>query len=215
MKKLLALAIASLLFVSASYAQLTHTANGTVDQNATNIIKKASAKMSGTVSFSVTVVNYDANKKETFRQKADVLYNAPRYRVKAGSVEIYCDGKSVWQVNKSAKEVVVTPIADSDDDLTNPARLLANYSKNYRAKFIREEENGTSIVDLQPNKGRSYHKIRIYIDKNGQLKKLEQHNYDSSRSEYTVSNFKNVSASDSDFVFDTKANPGIEVIDMR
>ncbi len=215
MKKLLALAIASLLFVSASYAQLTHTANGTVDQNATNIIKKASAKMSGTVSFSVTVVNYDANKKETFRQKADVLYNAPRYRVKAGSVEIYCDGKSVWQVNKSAKEVVVTPIADSDDDLTNPARLLANYSKNYRAKFIREEENGTSIVDLQPNKGRSYHKIRIYIDKNGQLKKLEQHNYDSSRSEYTVSNFKNVSAPDADFVFDTKANPGIEVIDMR
>lgn len=215
MKKLLALAIASLLFVSASYAQLTHTANGTVDQNATNIIKKASAKMSGTVSFSVTVVNYDANKKETFRQKADVLYNAPRYRVKAGSVEIYCDGKSIWQVNKSAKEVVVTPIADSDDDLTNPARLLANYSKNYRAKFIREEENGTSIIDLQPNKGRSYHKIRIYIDKNGQLKKLEQHNYDSSRSEYTVSNFKNVSASDADFVFDTKANSGIEVIDMR
>lgn len=215
MKKLVAILFTALLCASASYAQLTHTANGTVDQNATTIIKKASAKMSGTVSFTVTVVNYDANKKETFRQKADVLYNAPRYRVKAGSVEIYCDGKSVWQVNKSAKEVVVTPIADSDDDLTNPARLLANYSKNYRAKFIREEENGTSIIDLQPNKGRSYHKIRIYVDKNGQLKKLEQHNYDSSRSEYTVSNFKNATAADADFVYDTKANSGIEVIDMR
>ena len=139
MKKIFALTVAFLLFLAAANAQLTHTANGTIDVNATNIIKKASAKMSGTVSFTVTVVNYDANKKETFRQKADVLYNAPRYRVKAGTLEIYCDGKSVWQVNKSAKEVVVSPIADSDDDLTNPARLLANYSKNYRAKFIREE----------------------------------------------------------------------------
>lgn len=215
MKKTLSIIIIALVFMSASYAQLTHTANGTVDVNAANIIKKASAKMSGTVAFTVTVVNYDANKKETFRQKADVLYNAPRYRVKAGSLEIYCDGKSVWQVNKQAKEVVVSPIADSDDDLTNPARLLANYSKNYRAKFIREEKDGTSIIDLQPNKGRSYHKVRLYIDKNGQLKKLEQHNYDSSRSEYKVTNFKQATASDSDFVFDAKANPGIEVIDMR
>lgn len=215
MKKTLSIIIIVLVFMSASYAQLTHTANGTVDVNAANIIKKASAKMSGTVAFTVTVVNYDANKKETFRQNADILYNAPRYRVKAGSLEIYCDGKSVWQVNKQAKEVVVSPIADSDDDLTNPARLLANYSKNYRAKFIREEKDGTSVIDLQPNKGRSYHKVRLYIDKSGQLKKLEQHNYDSSRSEYKVSNFKQATASDSDFVFDAKANPGIEVIDMR
>lgn len=215
MKKIFALTVAFLLFLAAANAQLTHTANGTIDVNATNIIKKASAKMSGTVSFTVTVVNYDANKKETFRQKADVLYNAPRYRVKAGTLEIYCDGKFVWQVNKSAKEVVVSPIADSDDDLTNPARLLANYSKNYRAKFIREEKDGTAIIDLQPNKGRSYHKVRIYIDKNGQLKKLEQHNYDSSRSEYTVSNFKNATASDGDFTFDSAANSSYELIDMR
>jgi outer membrane lipoprotein-sorting protein len=215
MKKIFALTVAFLLFLAAANAQLTHTANGTIDVNATNIIKKASAKMSGTVSFTVTVVNYDANKKETFRQKADVLYNAPRYRVKAGTLEIYCDGKSVWQVNKSAKEVVVSPIADSDDDLTNPARLLANYSKNYRAKFIREEKDGTAIIDLQPNQGRSYHKVRIDIDKNGQLKKLEQHNYDSSRSEYTVSNFKNATASDGDFTFDSAANSSYELIDMR
>jgi hypothetical protein len=92
---------------------------------------------------------------------------------------------------------------------------LANYSKNYRAKFIREEKDGTAIIDLQPNKGRSYHKVRIYIDKNGQLKKLEQHNYDSSRSEYTVSNFKSATASDGDFTFDSAANSSYELIDMR
>lgn len=202
-------------FLPFGNAQLTHTGDGVIDQAAADLIKKAAAKMSGTVSFTVTVVGHDSERRETFRQSADVLYKAPRYRVLAGSLEIYCDGKSVWQLNKMAKEVVVTPLADSDDDLTNPARLLANYSKHFRAKFIREEDDGTAIVDLQPNKTRSYHKVRLYIDKNGNLSKLEQHNYDASRSEYVVGNFKKASAADADFAYNPQEHAGIEIIDMR
>lgn len=215
MKKTLIFIVVLLSMMSLS-AQLTHTEKGAVDQTAASIIKKASAKMSGTVSFTVTVVNYDSDKKESFRQKVDILYNAPRYRVKAGGLEIYCDGKAVWQYNKPNKEVVVSLMTDSDDDITNPARLLANYSKSYRAKFIREESDGTAIIDLQPFKARSFHKIRLFVvAKTGVLKKLEQHNFDSSRGEYTLSNFKNTKATDADFTFSTKVHPGVEVVDMR
>lgn len=215
MKRTVALLIAILLGIQLS-AQITHTDKGVVDQTANTLLKKAAAKMSGTVSFSVTVVNLDADKKETFRHKVDILYNAPRYRVKTSDLEIYCNGKAVWQLNKPNKEVVITPMTDSDDDITNPARLLSNYSKSFRAKFIREESDGTAIVDLQPMKARSYHKIRLYINsKTGLLKKMEQHNFDSSRGVYTLSNFKNTKATDADFTFNTKANPGVEVVDMR
>ena len=215
MKRTVALLIAILLGIQLS-AQITHTDKGAVDQTANNLLKKAAAKMSGTVSFSVTVVNLDADKKETFRHKVDILYNAPRYRVKTSDLEIYCNGKAVWQLNKPNKEVVITPMTDSDDDITNPARLLSNYSKSFRAKFIREESDGTAIVDLQPMKARSYHKIRLFINsKTGLLKKMEQHNFDSSRGVYTLSNFKNTKATDADFTFNTKANPGVEVVDMR
>jgi outer membrane lipoprotein-sorting protein len=215
MKRTVALLIAILLGIQLS-AQITHTDKGAVDQTANTLLKKAAAKMSGTVSFSVTVVNLDADKKETFRHKVDILYNAPRYRVKTSDLEIYCNGKAVWQLNKPNKEVVITPMTDSDDDITNPARLLSNYSKSFRAKFIREESDGTAIVDLQPMKARSYHKIRLYINsKTGMLKKMEQHNFDSSRGVYTLSNFKNTKATDADFTFNTKANPGVEVVDMR
>jgi len=194
--------------------QITHTPQGDMDKRANELIKKASNKMSGTVSFTVTLVNYDSNKKETHREKAEILYNSPRYRMTAGQIEVYCDGKTVWQLNKEANEVMVTNMTDSDDDLTNPAKLLANYSKNYRAKFIREENDGAAIVDLQPKKARSYHKIRIFINaKTGALKKLEQHNYDSSRCEYLLSNFKNTKADDAAFAYQSK--PGVEVIDMR
>lgn len=215
MKRTVALLIAILLGIQLS-AQITHTDKGAVDQTANTLLKKAAAKMSGTVSFSVTVVNLDADKKETFRHKVDILYNAPRYRVKTSNLEIYCNGKAVWQLNKPNKEVVITPMTDSDDDITNPARLLSNYSKSFRAKFIREESDGTAIVDLQPMKARSYHKIRLFINsKTGLLKKMEQHNFDSSRGVYTLSNFKNTKATDADFTFNTKANPGVEVVDMR
>lgn len=215
MKRTVALLIAILLGIQLS-AQITHTDKGAVDQTANILLKKAAAKMSGTVSFSVTVVNLDADKKETFRHKVDILYNAPRYRVKTSDLEIYCNGKAVWQLNKPNKEVVITPMTDSDDDITNPARLLSNYSKSFRAKFIREESDGTAIVDLQPMKARSYHKIRLFINsKTGLLKKMEQHNFDSSRGVYTLSNFKNTKATDADFTFNTKANPGVEVVDMR
>ena len=215
MKRTVALLIAILLGIQLS-AQITHTDKGAVDQTANTLLKKAAAKMSGTVSFSVTVVNLDADKKETFRHKVDILYNAPRYRVKTSDLEIYCNGKAVWQLNKPNKEVVITPMTDSDDDITNPARLLSNYSKSFRAKFIREESDGTAIVDLQPMKARSYHKIRLFINsKTGLLKTMEQHNFDSSRGVYTLSNFKNTKATDADFTFNTKANPGVEVVDMR
>ena len=215
MKRTVALLIAILLGIQLS-AQITHTDKGAVDQTANTLLKKAAAKMSGTVSFSVTVVNLDADKKETFRHKVDILYNAPRYRVKTSDLEIYCNGKAVWQLNKPNKEVVITPMTDSDDDITNPARLLSNYSKSFRAKFIREESDGTAIVDLQPMKARSYHKIRLFINsKTGLLQKMEQHNFDSSRGVYTLSNFKNTKATDADFTFNTKANPGVEVVDMR
>lgn len=214
--KRIAIFVVLVLSAVGCMAQLTHTAKGSVDKQAGDILKKAAAKMSGTVSFTVTVVNRDANKKETMRQKAEVLYNSPRYRMKSGDLEIYCDGKSVWNYNKPTNEVVVSPMTTTDDDLTNPANLLKNYSKSFRAKLIRIEDDGTAIIDLQPNKSRAYHKVRLFINtKTYLLKKLEQHNYDSSRGEFTVSNFKNTQASDANFTFDAQSHPNVEVVDMR
>ena len=214
MKKLIFI-IMALVVMPSSFAQLTHTADGgTIDENANKILKSVADKWAkASFKFNVTVVNLDANKKETFRQKAAITYKAPCYIVKAGDIEIYCDGKTVWQVNKPAKEVVVNNMTESDDDLTNPAAMLANYQKNYRAKYIREE-NGTAIIDLQPKKSRPYHKLRLFIDTaNNRLKKIEQHNFDSSRGEYTFSNYTLVKISINAFAY--TAPEGYEVVDMR
>ena len=202
-----------------STAQITHTSRGDIDENAAKVLKKASSlfEKNSAVSFSVTMINRNSQKKETNRTKADILYNRGKYRVTSGEQTLYCDGQNVWQWDKSASEVTVNTLAPSSDDLMNPANLLANYAKNFKTKFIRLEDDGTAVIDLTPYKSKSYYKIRMLINsKNGIIKQMEIHNYDSSEGIYQVSGFKSgVKSADKDFIFDSANNKGVEIIDMR
>lgn len=204
--------------VFSATAQITHTAKGDIDENANKVLKKASSVFEkSAVSFTVTMINRDSQKKETARQKAEVLYSKGRYRVTSSGQTLYCDGKSVWQWDRQTNEVTVNHLAQSSDDLMNPAGLLANHSKSFKAKFIRQEDDGTAVIDLTPFKSKSYYKIRMLINsKNGYIKQMEIHNYDSSEGIYQVSAVKTgAKCTDKDFVFDAAANKGVEVIDMR
>ena len=107
-------------------------------------------------------------------------------------------------------------MADDDIDLLNPGRLLAGYGKSFKAKYIRTDDDGTAIVDLQPRSTRSYHKIRLYIkEDDGLLRRMEVHKYDSSRENYDIIDFKRASNAASQFTFDAAKHPDVEVIDMR
>lgn len=199
-------------------AQITHTSNGDIDQNAAKVLKQAVGKLNAApVSFNVTLISKNSKKKEVSRQKAQVLFNKGKYRVQADDHTFYCNGSNVWHWDKSTNECVLNKMTEDDDDLMNPAALLSHYSTNYKAKYIRIENDGTAVIDLTPKKGRSFYKIRVLIDtNNGLLKSMTMHNYDSSCAEYQVSEFKSgVTATDADFVFPAAKNPKVEVIDMR
>jgi chaperone LolA len=201
---------------SISQAQITHSNQGQVDKTAAAVIKKAAAKFNGNVGFGVTATVLDGQQKQTLKQSAQVLYCKGHYRVTVADQEIICDGTTVWQWNKSAKEVVVNNMSSDDMNLFNPALLLANYDKNFRAKYIRTDDDGTAVVDLQPRSARSFHKIRLFIvEKSGLLRRMEVHKFDSGREVYIISNFKNAGTPASQFTFDATKHPGVEVIDMR
>lgn len=215
MKRILLLMLAAAFAVPA-FSQITHTAQGTVDKNADETLKKALQKLeSSGVSFNVTMTNRDSNKKATAKQTAEVLYKQGKYRVTFGDNVIYCDGSATWHWNKESNEVVVNKMSDAEDDLMNPAALLANYSKNFKAKFIRKESNGDAVIDLTPKKAKSYYKIRIIIGSNSIIKRMEMHNYDSSSAEYEVSKFATAKTPSNAFTFPKDENPKAEIIDMR
>lgn len=200
--------------VAGAQAQISHTEQGAVDQMADALLKRAAAQF-GNVSFKVTASMLDAQKKETLRQTAQVLYCKGCYRVSVADQEVICDGKTVWQWNKTAREVAVTNMGTDDVDLMNPARLLKNYDKSFRAKYIRTDD-GVALVDLQPRSARSFHKIRLFMnEKSGQLQRMEVHKYDSSREVYEITEFKRASTPASKFTFDPSQHAGVEIIDMR
>lgn len=219
MRKIVALLMvaATIVFAPlAGRAQITHASQGRLDENATEVLKKAAARFDKNVSFTVTMTVLDSKKVEKARQSAQVRYNKGKYRLTLPDQELISDGTTVWHWNKTAKEVTVSGMADDDIDLLNPGRLLAGYGKSFKAKYIRTDDDGTAIVDLQPRSTRSYHKIRLYIkEDDGLLRRMEVHKYDSSRENYDIIDFKRASNAASQFTFDAAKHPDVEVIDMR
>ena len=215
MKRVIVLLIMMVPLLTAT-AQITHDARGSHDGTADEILKKAAARFDKSVGFTATVTMTDGSGRQTMQQSARVVYSKGRYRIEAGDQELLSDGKTVWQWNKSTREVMVTAAEGSEDNLLNPAQLLAHWDKQFRAKYIRTEPDGTAVIDLQPRSAHNYHKIRLMVvEKSGLLRRMEVHRFDSGREVYEISGFKNVSATDSQFVFDEKKHTGVEIIDMR
>ena len=197
-------------------AQITHNSLGQLDQNATDILKKASARFQQNVAFNVTATILDGNKKQLAKQTAQVRYNKGKYHLIMEGQELISDGSVVWQWNKQANEVAINNLSSDDIDLLNPGRLLENYQRSFKAKYIRTDDDGTAVIDLTPRSTRSYHKIRLFIkEDDGLLRRIEVQKYDSGREIYDISDFKRASNAASQFTFDPAKHPGVEVIDMR
>ena len=203
-------------FFNLAQAQITHASQGQLDQNATEALKKASARFQQNVSFNVTATILDGNKKQLAKQSAQVRYHKGKYHLVIEGQELISDGNVVWQWNKQANEVTVSNLSTDDIDLLNPGRLLENYQKNFKAKYIRTDEDGTAVIDLTPRSARSYHKIRLFVkEDDGLLRRIEVQKYDSGREIYDISDFKRAANAASQFTFDPAKHPGVEVIDMR
>lgn len=216
MKRITSIILLLIVAMLPAMAQITHDRQGQHDATAAAILKKAAARFDQNVSFTVAATMFDANKKQTGSQRAQVLYNRGKYRLTLDDQVVICDGTTLWHWNKTAREVMINNLGTDDIDLLNPGRLLAGYERSFRAKYIRTEEDGTAVVDLQPRSSRSFHKIRLLIDeKSGLLKRMEVHKYDSSREVYDVSAFKRANTPAAQFTFDAKQHAGIEIIDMR
>lgn len=207
--------VASLISIfNSATAQITHNSQGRLDENATAALEKCAKKLKS-VSGTVTLTVLDSQKKTVAKQTAEVKYSSGKYSLQMDNQEIISDGTTVWHINKDANEVTIDNVKEDDIDLLNPGRLLANYNKSFKAKYIRTEDDGNAVVDMQPRSSRSYHKIRLFInEENGELKRIEVHKYDSSREVYEFSKCKYGRVSGT-FKYDPKAHSGMEVIDMR
>jgi len=192
------------------------------DPDAKKILDAVSAKFK---SYSSVQANFaykveDAKGKVQSSKTGSVTMKGSKYKVLFGGQEIFSDGKTVWNYDKSAKEVTINNM-DASTGIT-PQKLFNNsYDKDYLSKLNGEKKvAGKTIqeIELTPvDKSKNFTKAYLQIDKATNtfysIKVLEK---SGNWYTYTVTSLKTNSAvADNQFVFDKSKYPGVEEVDLR
>ncbi len=220
MKNLLLFLIAIHFFAGNTYAQAGNET--AAEQKATELLKKASARIKGfttiEVDFTYTMENTQMNINETMKGK--VFSKGDKYRMTIDDNIFISDGRTVWNYISELDEIHINTVANMEGGLT-PTALLANFENEYRGKFIKQENHRgrtVDIVDLVPKTSQSFYKYRLALDARDQnLVYTIAYDRNGGTYTYNIDTFRtNQPIPDSRFVFNRADFPArAEVIDMR
>jgi len=224
MKKLFTLLSLVSVVLTAPAQSLKSLKNPTQsDPAAKKILDAVSSKFktfsSPQAAFTYRVENADG--KVLSSKKGTVTMKGNRYKVNLDDMEIYSDGKTTWNYDKSANEVTVDNVNSTATAMT-PQKMFTNfYDKDFYYKLNGEKkEAGKTLqeIELTPtDKTRPYHKVYVSIDKASNTiysaKFLEKAG---GRYSYIINTLKpTTTVADSYFIFDKTKYPGVEVVDLR
>ncbi|MCD0488770.1 outer membrane lipoprotein carrier protein LolA [Pedobacter sp. MC2016-14] len=170
--------------------------------------------------FSLTIFDPQTKTNHVENGTLYVKANTNKYKMVMKDRELISDGKNQWSYNKEDKEVQLTTV-DKSSDAINPAQLFTIYEKGYKYLFTGESKIAGKVyqnIDLSPTDAKAtYFKIKLSIDKAAkQISSITVLEKTGSKVTYAIKSFTaNGAIPESYFTFDTKKNPGVEVVDLR
>ena len=223
MKRLFIYIVLSTLTVATAFAQK--------DADAKVILNKLSKQYRSydavKTDFTLTIDNQQAGVKETQTGTLISRSKTNKYKVtlyasgkKTVTQDIISDGKNQWTFLKDANEVQLSA-ADNSEEGFNPAKIFTMYEKGYKYIYTGQQKIAGKIyqvVDLTPEDSKkSFFKVRLMIDKvKNQLYSAQIFDKNGSTYTYALRTFTpNYKVAETAFVFDKKAYPGVEVVDLR
>jgi outer membrane lipoprotein carrier protein len=169
--------------------------------------------------FSYKVEN--ATGKALSSKTGTILMKGTKYKVSFGGNEIFSDGKTVWNYDKSSNEVTISNLDASGSTIT-PQKLFTNfYDKDFLYMLNGEKKSGAKTlqeIEMTPtDKSKSFNKVYLLVDKSAKTiystRVLEN---GGNRYTYTVSTMKtNMPMADNVFSFNKTKYPGVEEVDLR
>jgi outer membrane lipoprotein-sorting protein len=168
-----------------------------------------------------TILNKD--KKATEKpQNWRIMVKGEKFRIEIPGSTIVCDGKTLWNYNKDAKEVTIKTF-DAENDEQNPAKIFTMYENGYKYKYDKEEKAGAvlcHVIDLYPSvkpEKKKFHTVKLYIDKTKkQIVQLKMMMKDQGSQVYDIKSIKpNTMMMDNLFVFETKGMKSDQINDER
>ncbi|RYF77818.1 MAG: outer membrane lipoprotein carrier protein LolA, partial [Chitinophagaceae bacterium] len=169
MKRLFTLlGFASLAFV-ASAQKLSNPTKS--DPEAKKLLDAVSAKFktytSPQATFTYKVEN--AQGKALSTKKGTVSMKGNKFHVSMDGMEIFSDGRTIWNYDKSANEVTVNNVNEGGSGMT-PQKIFTNfYDKDFFYKLNgTKKEAGKTLTEIEltpTDKTRPYHKVYVLVDK--------------------------------------------------
>jgi outer membrane lipoprotein carrier protein len=166
---------------------------------------------------------YDKDKKPVEKpQSWKVQVKGDKFRLEIPGTLIVCDGKTLWNYNKDAKEVTIKSF-DANSDEQNPSKIFTMYETGYKYKYEKEQKVGAVMchaIDLYPvvkPEKKKFHTVKLLVDKaKKQIVQLKMMMKDGGTQEYIVKTMKpNAEMPDNLFVFDTKGFKADQINDER
>jgi outer membrane lipoprotein-sorting protein len=216
MKKLL-----SVLFVCVSFLVNAQDQDPKAKAILDDLSKTTKAYKTITADYVFTILNKE--KKQVEKQAGKVLIKGNKFKLDIPGNTIVCDGKTLWNYSKDAKEVTIKNFEAENEDQLNPSKIFTIYETGYKFKYDKEEKVGTAtchVIDLYPSvkpEKKKFHTAKIYVDKTKkQIVKLVMLMKDGGQNVYDIKTLKpNLEIADPMFVFDTKGFKPDQISDER
>ncbi len=176
-----------------------------------------------TITSDFLLMMYNKDKKLTEKQAGKVVVKGQMFKLDIPGNAIVCDGKTIWNHNKDAKEVTIKSYEPDNNDQLNPSKIFTLYETGFKFKYDKEEKVGIAlchVIDLYPTneqQKKKYHTVKIYVDKTKkQVVQMKIMMKDGTMNAYEIKSFKpNVEIPDASFIFDTKGFKPDQIIDER
>ncbi len=211
-----------LLLITSSFV-LFASAQTKNDPDAKKILDAVSAKFKTftTVQATFTYKVENAAGKSLSNKSGSIIMKGTKYKVVFGTQEIFSDGITSWNYDKSTNEVTISKL-DASSGMVTPQKIFTNfYDKDFLYKYNGEQKvNGKTMqeIEMTPvDKSKAFHKVYVLVDKIAKTiystKVLENAG---NRYAYTIGTMKtNQPVPDSTFVWDKSKHPGCEEVDLR
>ena len=212
MKQILVL-ILSVLSVSA-FAQKDAKAKEVLDQASTAFNKTGGLS----INFTLHIKELAQNASESFEGTMDI--QGSKFHINTPEMETWFDGKTQWVLQKEWEEVSISEPDEKEVQTLNPATIFELYKEGSAYKYLGEktDNKGRKVyeVELTPQGG-DINKLRVQFSAKDYLPTRIFLSYKNEVentihiSQYT----SKANISDSQFVFDKKKYPNVEIIDLR
>lgn len=216
MKKYFFICFGAVLFFLNGYSQQ--------DPEAKKILDKAAEKTKNYATIQADFKLVVEDKKENTKEESQgkVKIKGEKYVLESMGTTVFFDGKTMWTYTKDIEEVTITePDMDDDDFLSNPAKILTWYDRDFKYRYVQEAVvNGIAMheIDLFPNDlNQPYSRIKLFIGKNDMLlysvKSVGKEGVDYS---VKINNYiLDKELNDNQFAFDKEKYKKAEIVDMR